>query len=114
MDERHIIPFGGMRPVAGATHPLVDYILDVAGKPRAKVAVIPTATGDAAETVVGILSRLPAHRTERSYLALFNRTVVDIEAYLLAQDIIWVGGGNTVSMLAVWRAHGVDTALRRA
>ena len=30
------------------------------------------------------------------------------------QDLVYVGGGNTLSMLAVWRAHGVDTALRAA
>jgi peptidase E len=40
--------------------------------------------------------------------------VVDIEAFLLDQDVIYVGGGNTASMLAVWRTHGVDRALRRA
>ncbi len=114
MADRHIIPFGGMRPVPGRIHPLVDYLLDVVGKARAKVAVIPTATGDSPETIAGIFSRLPADRTERSHLALFNRTITDIEGYLLDQDLIWVGGGNTVSMLAVWRAHGVDRALKAA
>ena len=33
---------------------------------------------------------------------------------MLAQDVIWVGGGNTASLLAVWRAHGLDEVLREA
>jgi peptidase E len=40
--------------------------------------------------------------------------VADIDAFIGEQDIVYVGGGNTVSMLAVWRAHGVDRALRSA
>jgi dipeptidase E len=40
--------------------------------------------------------------------------VKDIRSLLLAQDIIYVGGGNTVNLLAIWRAHGVDQAMRAA
>lgn len=115
MTERHIIPFGGMRPtVDGSTHPLITYLLDLADKPRAKVCYIATATGDATETLARYYDRIPAARTERTHLALFNRTVRDITSFLCDQDIVFVGGGNTVSMLAVWRAHGVDVALRAA
>jgi dipeptidase E len=59
-------------------------------------------------------SRFPAARCERSHLALFNRTVEDIDAYCLQQDIIVVGGGNTANMLAIWRVHGFDAILREA
>jgi peptidase E len=38
----------------------------------------------------------------------------DIAAHLLAQDLIYVGGGNVVSMLGTWRAHGLDHVLRQA
>lgn len=93
---------------------MVAYLLELTGKPRARVAFIPTATGDASETLVNMYARFPAERSERSHLALFNRTVDDIPSYLLSQDIIWVGGGNTANMLAVWRVHGVDRALRAA
>jgi dipeptidase E len=114
MSERHIVPFGGLRPTPGRTHPIVEYLLDLAGKARAEVAIIPTATGDADGMLVGTYARFPAGRTERTHLALFNRTIRDIRSYLLEQDIIWVGGGNTANMLAVWRVHGVDVALREA
>ena len=114
MSERQIIPFGGLNATPGRTHPIVNYLLELANKPRARVAFLPTATGDADGTLVGMYSRFPAERSERTHLALFHRTIVDIEAYLLAQDIIWVGGGNTANMLAIWRTHGVDRALRAA
>jgi peptidase E len=92
----------------------VDYLLDLTGKPRPKVCFIPTATGDSPETLINMYSRLPGSRCERTHLALFHRTVIDIEALLLAQDLIWVGGGNTANLLAIWRTHGVDRALRAA
>jgi len=111
---RHIVPFGGLRPVPGRTHPLIDYLLQLAGKPRVRVAFIPTATGDAPETLVNMYGRFPPDRTERSHLALFHRTIEDITTYLLQQDLIVVGGGNTANMLAIWRVHGVDRALRAA
>ncbi|MGZ4104837.1 MAG: Type 1 glutamine amidotransferase-like domain-containing protein [Actinomycetota bacterium] len=109
-----IVPFGGLRPTPGRTHPIVDYLLELAGKPRAKVCFIPTARGDSPETLLAMYGRFPAARAERTHLELFQRTVKDIRSLLLDQDIIYVGGGNTVNLLAVWRAHGVDVVLREA
>jgi len=114
MTERHLIPFGGMRPTPRRVHPLVDYVLDVARKERARVAFLPTATGDARETIVGFYERWPASRCERSHLSLFWRTIADLRGFLLDQDVIVVGGGNTANMLATWRVHGVDQILREA
>lgn len=38
----------------------------------------------------------------------------DLEAHLLEQDVVWVNGGSVVNLLAVWRAHGLDSILHRA
>lgn len=114
MPVPRIVPFGGLRPVPGRVHPLVNYLLDLTGKPRPRVLFIPTATGDSTESLVNFYQRLPADRSERRHLALFNRTEVDLEELVLAQDLIWVGGGNTANALAVWRVHGLDQVLRRA
>ena len=110
MTERHIIPFGGMR-LQGRVHPIIDYVLEVTGKARVRVCIIATATGDVG---AGYADRFPRERTWVTYLGLFHRTVDDITDFLCDQDLIFVGGGNTLSMLAVWRAHGVDVALRAA
>jgi len=109
-----IVPFGGLRPTPGPTHPIIDYLLELAGKPRAKVCFVPTATGDSAETLLAMYQRFPAARAERTHLELFHRTVEDVRSLLLAQDIVYVAGGNTVNLLAIWRAHGVHEAMRTA
>jgi dipeptidase E len=51
---------------------------------------------------------------EPTHLALFNRDVRDLESFVLGHDVVLVWGGNTASMLAVWRAHGLDEILRTA
>ena len=114
MPDKHIVALGGMRVRPGRTPPLVDYILGLTGNPRPKVCCIPTATGDSPVALTAFYDRMPPARSERAHLALFDRTVRDIRAFLLSQDVIWVGGGNTANMLAVWRVHGVDKVLREA
>lgn len=109
-----IVAFGGMRPVPHRTHPLVEYLADLTGQDRPRVAIVATATGDSSESLLNHYGRFPATRWERSHLGLFNRTITNLHEYLLAQDLVWVGGGNTVNLLAIWRAHGVDRALRAA
>ena len=86
--DRLIVPFGGLRPTPGLVHPLVEYLLDLTGKPRARVAFIPTALGDSTEALVNMYARFPPSRTERSHLALFNRTVDDVDRYLLDQHTL--------------------------
>lgn len=83
------------------------------GRDRPRVCFIATATGDD-EAVIDHFHEVFGDAAETSHLALFDRTVEDIEGYLLAQDAVYVAGGNTASLLGVWRAHGVDAALRRA
>ena len=58
-------------------------------------------------------ARSRSERADASHLALFQRDERDPRTHLLAQDVIYVGGGNTVNMLAIWRAHGVDARAAR-
>jgi dipeptidase E len=112
--DKHIITFGGLQPTMGRTHPLINYILSLTKNAPPKVSFIPTATGDAATSIVAFYERFASSIAQTSHLSLFHRTVYDIEEYLLNQDIIMVGGGNTANMLATWRIHGVDIALEKA
>jgi peptidase E len=111
---RQIVALGSTPRQVETIRPLVDYLLGLTGRARPKVCFLPTAKGDQTETIVAMYERVPGSLAERSHLALFDRTVEDIRAFLLSQDLIWVGGGNTANMLAVWRVHGVDQALREA
>src|SRR5947208_3150484 len=98
---------------------LDDYALSLTGADRPRVCFLPTASGDAEHYVVRFYRRFPGD-FEASHVSLFRRdqgtggVEDDLAAHLLAQDLIYVGGGNVVSMLGAWRAHGLDSILRRA
>ncbi len=55
-----------------------------------------------------------AHRAEPSHVSFNPWPRSDIREHVLAQDAIYVAGGNTANMLAVWRVHGFDVVLREA
>ena len=75
---------------------------------------MPTASGDSPDYLLTFYQQLAGTDCEPSHLALFDRTVDDIAGTIASQDIVLVGGGNTANMLAIWRLHGVDRALRDA
>ncbi len=93
---------------------LNDYLFGLVDTPHPRVCFLPTAVGDSAESIAGFYGAFPSGRCEPSHLTLFNRTVDDLRSYLLQQDMIYVNGGNTANMLAVWRLHGLDAILREA
>lgn len=118
MTGRTVIAMGGGGFSMEPENPrLDDHILSIAresrGRDRPRVCFVATASGDAPTYIANFYASF-AQRAEASHLALFTRTIEDIDAFLLDQDIVYVGGGNTENMLAVWRVHGVDRALRRA
>ena len=106
---------GGGFSMEGLRSPLDEELLRLARERRAvdrpRVCFIPTASGDSPDYLGRFHEAFDAV-AETSHLTLFDREVEDIPPFLLEQDAIYVGGGNTLSLLAVWRAHGVDTALR--
>ncbi|HEY1507731.1 MAG TPA: peptidase E [Solirubrobacteraceae bacterium] len=95
---------------------LDDYVLALTGCERPRVCFLPTASGDADHYVVRFYRAFAASRCEPSHISLFRREtgVGDPLAHLLAQDLVYVGGGSLVSLLGTWRAHGIDHALRQA
>jgi peptidase E len=83
------------------------------------VCFVPTASGDADHYVVRFYRAFPSSVCEPSHVSLFRRDKgggidCDVAGHLLAQDLIYVGGGSVVSLLGVWRAHGLDEVLRAA
>jgi dipeptidase E len=116
-DPRTIVAMGGGGFSMDEDTLLDDYILGLArasrGRARPRVCFLGTASGDADGYIAKFYAAL-ARRAEATHLALFVRTEPDVEEFLLDQDVVYVGGGNTANMLAVWRVHGVDRALRRA
>ncbi|WP_373048692.1 Type 1 glutamine amidotransferase-like domain-containing protein [Vulgatibacter sp.] len=114
MRKPTIIAMGGGGFSMEPDNPLLDdYVLSLTGKERPSVCFVPTASGDAE----GYIERFHAAFTERAdtaVLQLFRRSVADLAAFIARQDVVYVGGGNTANMLAVWRVHGFEAVLRSA
>jgi peptidase E len=108
---RRIVACGGEQLLFPA---LTRYVLELSGKTRPKILFIPTASGDDAAHLLTFYQAMAGVACEPSHLGLFNRTVDDIDGLLRSQDVVMVGGGNTANMLAIWRLHGVEGALRNA
>ena len=112
-----IVAFGGGGFSMESGNPLLDdYVLGLTGAERPRVCFLPSASGDADHYIVRFYRAFPADRCEASHISLFRREQgpADLRRHLLSQDLIYVGGGSVVSLLGVWRAHGIDRILREA
>jgi peptidase E len=115
--SRQIVAFGGGGFSMEPGNPLLDeYVLSLTGSARPKVCFLPTASGDADHYVVRFYRTFCESDCETSHVSLFRRDsgVGDIEGHLLSRDLIYVGGGSVLSLIGAWRAHGLDSILRRA
>ena len=112
--KRQIIAIGGGGITVNAAQPGFErYILSQARKRNPRVCFVATATGDAASTIALFYAAYAKHLCRLSHVSFFERTP-DLRERLLAQDVIYVGGGNTKSMLAVWREWKLPSILKRA
>lgn len=90
------------------------WLLGLARRRTPRVLFLPTASGDSRQYVARFHRAFRRLACTPAHLDLFHRSVLDLRKLLVSQDLIYVGGGNTANMLAVWRVHGVDVALREA
>lgn len=112
---RHIIAMGGGGFSMDPENYLLDlYVLKQTKKTRPKVCFLPTASGDSEGYVTRFRNAFEKHSCEPSSLSLFRLPTRDLESYILEKDVIYVGGGNTKSMLALWREWGLDVILQKA
>ncbi|HEY0021200.1 MAG TPA: peptidase E [Longimicrobium sp.] len=112
--QGQIVAFGGGGFAMEPDNPLLDdYVLSLTGKTRPRVCLIPTASGDSAGWIDRFYEVFHEDRCEATHLSLFSRTVDDLYEFLSEQDVIYAGGGNTVNLLAVWRAQGLADVLPR-
>jgi peptidase E len=111
---KQIIPIGGGGFYRDAENlELEKYLLRQCGAANPRVAFVPTASGEPDHYVASFYTTFLKLGCQPSVLTFFKRTP-DLRAFLLSQDVIYVGGGNTKSLLAVWRDWGVIELLREA
>ncbi len=112
-----IVAMGGtefaMRAENEALH---DYVLALARAEHPRICLLPTASGDPHEQISTFHAAMDRRNCEPSSISLFRLVDADIDlgGQLLAQDVIYVTGGNMVNLMALWREHGLDEILPEA
>jgi len=91
-----------------------QYLLDKIEKEAPKICLLPTACGDRHETIEKFHQYFQNHGARTSHISLFQVEIEDMESHILQQDCIYITGGNTKSMLTLWKEWGVGKALRKA
>jgi dipeptidase E len=115
---RRIVAMGGGGFQMEPDNPLLDdHVLALArassGRDRPRICLIPTASADD-PALIADFERLFGPRAEPRVLRLFARSDPDLREVVLGQDAVYVTGGNTANLLALWRLHGLDIVLREA
>jgi dipeptidase E len=111
--ESQIITIGGGGFLTNSEAGLDPYILEQASTSSPSIGFIGTASGDDTKFHERFLSRFSELDCQPSILNLFGR-VQNLKEWISQQDVIYVGGGNTKSMLGVWSAWGIPDLLRSA
>lgn len=112
---RQVIALGGGGFSMEPENPLLDlYVLQQSGKINPKICFIPTASGDSDNYISRYYNFFNKQICIPSHLSLFKPQTRDLESFILENDIIYVGGGNTKNLLILWKEWGLDTILRRA
>jgi peptidase E len=102
--------YGLLNARPGPIHHLAAELANATESPR--ICVLNQATGDPEARIGATYAAFAGTKFRASHLQLFPMpNVDDIRAHLLAQDVIWVGGGSVANLCAVWRVHGLDEIL---
>jgi peptidase E len=106
---RAIVAVGGGKFCDG----LARFLVELTGRERPRVLYIGTAAAEDPEAALRTYDRF-AGFAEVGRLEFFPWPPEDLRGAVLGSDLVFVDGGNTANMLAIWRVHGVDELLREA
>jgi peptidase E len=112
MADPQIVGIGGGRG-EGESRLILDFRLGLTGKERPRIGFVPTASTEHPDVLVSFYALLSG-RADCTHVSFFPWPPEDLRERVLSQDPIWVGGGNTANMLAIWCVHAVDDLLREA
>jgi len=113
MAERWIVAMGGGAEDEERVRALVGHPLALSGRERPQVALVSVATGDDPAGIVRFHELLRG-RADVVHVPFFPWPPADARDRVMGSDVVFVDGGNTANMLAVWRTHGFDGLLREA
>lgn len=110
--DQYIFPYGG-----GQNKLFVKEIIKLTGKERPKICYLPTASGDSQRSIIRFYELMHDMSVEPSVQKVWISSYSQkksFEEVLLNVDAIIVGGGNTLNMMAIWKAQGIDVVLKKA
>ena len=108
-----ILAIGGAG-LSDATAPLDRHAIEMSERDDPRVCLLPTPGPGATEQIARFYDVFGG-RAQPSHLPLDVATSPDLlRRHLLAQDVIYAGGGGLLNVMSRWRAHGVDRVLREA
>ena len=112
--NKHIVAIGGGGFGRNNSSNIIEkYILNLSAKTIPKICFLPTATGDNDTYIVRFYSIFSRLNCIPSHIEFFKRTT-NIKKHIMDQDVVFVGGGNTKSMLAIWNNWGMSDLLNHA
>jgi dipeptidase E len=117
IDERMVFAMGGGGFAMEPTNPLLDdFVLGLAAASEPRILFLPTASGDTTAQINAFQARFADRTCVPEYISLFRLRDAKrpLQEAVLAQDIIYVGGGSMRNLLAIWHAHGLDQLLVEA
>ncbi|GGB18043.1 peptidase E [Puia dinghuensis] len=109
---RTIFAYGGALQKA-----FIKEVITLTGKPKPKICFLPTASADNPYAIIQFLTLCRELSVEPYYLGVWVNASPEQQTFeerLMSMDAIIVGGGNTLNMIAIWRAQGIDTVLQKA
>ena len=110
--DQYIFPYGG-----GQNKLFIKEIIKLTGKVKPKMVYLPTASGDRESSIIRwyeLVHDLSVEPSVQKVWISSYRQKKTFEEVLLNADAIVVGGGNTLNMMAIWKAQGIDTILKKA
>jgi len=110
--DQYIFPYG-----SGPSKEFIKEIIKLTGKERPKICYLPTASGDSERGIIrwyDLVHDLPVEPSVQRVWISSYRQKKSFEEVLLNVDAIVVGGGNTLNMMAIWKAQGIDKVLKKA
>lgn len=110
--DQYIFPYG-----SGPSKAFIKEVINLTGKEKPRICYLPTASGDSERGIIrwyDLVHDLPVEPyVQRVWISSYSQKY-SFEEYLLSMDAIVVGGGNTLNMIAIWKAQGIDKVLRKA
>lgn len=110
--DQYIFPYG-----SGPSKAFLKEIINLTGKEKPRICYLPTASGDSERSIIrwyeSVRDLSVEPYVQKVWISSYSQKYT-FEEFLLSMDAIVVGGGNTLNMMAIWKAQGIDKVLKKA